>query len=348
MIRKVQGDLLKSDVQALVNTVNTVGVMGRGIALQFKRAYPENYEAYRKVCEQNRLRPGTLFTFDLNQLHNPRYIINFPTKRHWKGKSRIEDIESGLEALVREINRLGIESIALPPLGCGLGGLEWNDVYRRIDEALGDLDNVEVLVFEPTGAPKAEDMKTRTMQPRMTPGRAALLALMKRYLEPMMDEAVTMLELHKLMYFMQEAGEPLRLKYVKGRYGPYAKNLHHVLDRIEGHFIIGFGEGTEAPGKTIKYKEDAVLQAEQFLQERVATRERLSRVSRLIEGFETPYGMELLASVHWVACRENTAARKDVEAAVKEIHNWSPRKRKMFRDEHLRTAWNQLRTEDWL
>ncbi len=348
MIRKVQGDLLKTDVQALVNTVNTVGVMGRGVALQFKRAYPENYKAYRKVCEQNQLRPGKLYTFNLNRLHNPRYIINFPTKRHWKGKSRIEDIESGLNALVHEIDRLGIESIALPPLGCGLGGLDWNDVYRRIEEALGDLENVQVLVFEPTGAPKAEDMKTRTRRPRMTPGRAALLALMKRYLEPMMDETVTLIEIHKLMYFMQEAGEPLRLSFVKGTYGPYAENLHHVLDRIEGHFIVGYGEGTETPGTTVEYKEDAVREAEHFLEGRKETRERLARIGRLIEGFETPYGMELLASVHWVARRENEAARQDAEAAVEAIHDWSSRKKEMFRDDHVRSAWEQLRSENWL
>ena len=180
MIRKAKGDLLKADVQALVNTVNTVGVMGRGVALQFKQTFPENFKVYKKACDEDRVQLGVMFVVDLGGLQNPRYIINFPTKNHWRGKSRYEYIEQGLEALVAEIQRLGIESIALPPLGCGLGGLDWNQVYRRIEERLGSLPNVEVLVYEPAGPPAAEKMKTRTSRPNMTLGPAALLVLMNR------------------------------------------------------------------------------------------------------------------------------------------------------------------------
>lgn len=350
MLRAVRGNILDADVQALVNTVNTVGVMGRGIALQFKRAYPENFEAYRKLCQRGELEPGKLFTYDLNRLHNPRYIINFPTKRHWKGKSKLEYIESGLVALVQEIDRLGIKSIALPPLGCGLGGLRWRDVYARITRALGDLPNVEVLVYEPSGAPEPERMKTRTPKPRMTPGRAALLGLMKRYLSPLMDDAVSLLEIHKLMYFLQEAGEPLRLQFAKGKYGPFAKNLHHVLERIEGHFIVGYGEGTETPGKIVEYREEAVERAEKFLTSRPETQERYERIQSLIDGFETPYGMELLASVHWVVCKENSGERAQVNAglAVQRLQDWSDRKRQMFRPSHVEVAWNRLKQERWL
>src|SRR6516162_7903389 len=119
MVERVSGNLLDADVQALVNTVNTVGVMGKGIALQFKKAYPENYRAYKKACDAGQVQPGQMLTYDLGGLQNPRYIINFPTKRHWRGGSKIEDIESGLVALIKEVERLKIESIALPPLGCG-------------------------------------------------------------------------------------------------------------------------------------------------------------------------------------------------------------------------------------
>lgn len=348
MIRTVKGDLLEADVQALVNTVNTVGVMGRGVALQFKQAFPENFKAYKKACDEGRVRLGEMFVFDLGSLHTPRYIVNFPTKEHWRGKSRYEHIEQGLEALVAEIRRLGIESIALPPLGCGLGGLDWNQVYQRVEAALGPLTAVEVHVYQPAGPPPAETMETRTSRPRMTPGRAALLVLMKRYLQPLMDDAITLLEIHKLMYFMQEAGEPLKLKYAKGAYGPYAQNLHHVLERIEGHFIEGYGDGREAPGKVIEYKPDAVREAEALLADRPETQARFKRLEQLFSGFETPYGIELLASVHWVATRDNDEARDRPEVAVSLVHSWNERKDRMFKEEHIVAAWERLDFRKWL
>ncbi|HJT77741.1 MAG TPA: macro domain-containing protein [Gemmataceae bacterium] len=347
MIRRVRGNLLEADVEALVNTVNTVGVMGRGVALQFKHAYPANYAEYRAACEAGEVEPGKMLVVEVNPLYNPRYIINFPTKRHWKGKSRLEDIESGLTALAGDIRRLGIKSVAVPPLGCGLGGLDWRQVFPRIEAALGHLPGVEVLVYEPEGAPAAAAMPNRTPRPRMTAGRASLLALMHGYLEPLMDDAVTLLEAHKLMYFMQEAGEPLRLDFVQGIYGPYATNLHHVFEKVEGHFLVGFGDGREAPGKTLELKAEAVRAAEAFLANRTPTRNRLARVLRLIEGFETPYGMELLASVHWVATHVEKA-RIDVEAAREGVAAWSERKQKLFTAEHVKVAWEHLQQDRWI
>ena len=158
MIERTQGDLLDAGVQALVNTVNTVGIMGKGIALQFKKAFPENYSAYRKACAAGLVTIGRMFVHDLGVLASPRYIINFPTKQHWRSKSKIADIKSGLTALVDEVQRLGIESIALPPLGCGHGGLEWSEVAPLIEKAFADLPNVQVLVFEPADAPPPEAM----------------------------------------------------------------------------------------------------------------------------------------------------------------------------------------------
>ena len=143
-----RGDILTADVEALVNAVNCIGVMGRGIAVQFRKAFPANYEAYKAACGRGEVRPGKLFIYELGRLTNPRHIINFPTKDHWKDDSRMEYIDSGLEALVREVRRLGIRSIAIPPLGCGLGGLRWSDVRPRIGAALEALPEVHALVFE--------------------------------------------------------------------------------------------------------------------------------------------------------------------------------------------------------
>src|SRR5215208_2801766 len=251
MVELTRGDILKADAEALVNTVNCVGIMGRGIALQFRKAFPENFSAYKALCDREGLQPGMMMVYDLERLSNPRFVINFPTKRHWKGKSRLEDIEAGLKALVREVRARGILSIAIPPLGCGLGGLDWHVVRPRIEEAFRGLPEVKVLLFEPAGAPDPDKMAKERRVPDMTVGRAGLVGLMRRYLAAVMDPAVTLLEIHKLMYFLQEAGEPLQLRFKKLHYGPYAENLRHVLSYIEGHFIQGYGDAADQPDKQI-------------------------------------------------------------------------------------------------
>jgi O-acetyl-ADP-ribose deacetylase (regulator of RNase III) len=154
MIEFTTGDMLRADVEALVNTVNCVGIMGRGLALQFKNVFPENFRAYEAACARAEVQPGRMFVVETGQLR-PKLIINFPTKRHWRGRSRMEDIASGLTALVDEIGNRRIRSIAIPPLGSGLGGLNWADVRPRIVAALDQLDALNVIVYEPTGAPAA-------------------------------------------------------------------------------------------------------------------------------------------------------------------------------------------------
>jgi len=344
MIGFQKGDILQADAEALVNTVNCVGVMGRGIALQFKKEFPENFADYEAACRRGEVRPGRMFVVRLSRFDNPRYIINFPTKRHWKGKSRIEDIEVGLDALVTTVQDLGIKSIAVPPLGCGLGGLDWRQVRRRIEAALGRLADVQVMVYEPAGAPAPATMVKAKKAPKMTPGRAALLGLMRRYLAAVMDPYVSLLEIHKLMYFMQEAGEGLQLRFAKGPYGPYAENLRHVLTEIEGHFITGYGDAEDDPEKQIELVAEASQHAEGFLQKHPQTREHFNRVGALIRGFETPYGMELLSTVHWVARQEEATG---ADQAVEKVYAWNDRKR-MFREPHIRVAWRVMDEAGWL
>jgi O-acetyl-ADP-ribose deacetylase (regulator of RNase III) len=252
MTELARGDILLADTEALVNTVNCVGVMGRGIALQFRKAFPENFKVYERACERKEVRPGKMLVFETGLLTGPRYIINFPTKRHWTGKSKMQDIDAGLLALVHEIKKRGIRSVAVPPLGCGLGGLDWNKVRPKIMRAFEELPDVRVILFEPSGAPEAGEMVKEERAPAMTPGRAVLVELMSRYLAAVLDPFVTLLEIHKLMYFMQEAGENLRLKYEKAPYGPYAKNLRHVLSLVEGYFISGYGDAEDDPERPIE------------------------------------------------------------------------------------------------
>lgn len=341
MINFKTGDILRADAEALVNTVNCVGIMGRGIALQFKNDFPENFKAYEAACAREEVQPGRMFVFETRTLTNPKFIINFPTKRHWRGKSRMEDIESGLTALVGEIRTRGIRSVAIPPLGSGLGGLNWSDVRSRIVEALRDLNDVHVIVFEPSSAPVAT--KSREI-PSMSAGRAALVVLMHRYLGGLMDPFVSLLEVHKLMYFMQEAGEPLRLRYAKAPYGPYAENLRHVLHAVEGHLVVGYADGGDAPDKQIELVPGAVMDAEAFLADKRDTVARFDRVGDLVEGFETPFGLELLATVHWVAMQEGAASAE--EAAAK-VYAWNERK-KRFSQRQIGIAFETLHAKGWL
>lgn len=343
MIEHVHGNLLEADVEALVNTVNTVGIMGKGVALQFRQAFPDNYAIYRKACERGDVQIGRMLVFAIGKLTNPRYIINFPTKRHWKTKSRLEDIEAGLRDLIDVIKAEGINSIAVPPLGCGNGGLKWNDVRPRIEAAFAEVPHIHVQLFAPEGAPDVEAMRVATTRPRMTAGRAAMIGVMEHYAVP--GYRLTQLEIQKLAYFLQVIGEPLRLTFSKGPYGPYTEVLHHVLQRIEGHFIRGYGDRSQ--GMSIRLLPGADEEADQFLSAHPDVRHRLQRVAELIEGFETPYGLELLATVHWLA-NEDPQVSQDPEAAIHGVKRWNERKEQLFRPEHIRVAWSRLQQERWL
>lgn len=345
MFEVTRGDLLRADVEAVVNTVNTEGIMGKGVALQFKKAYPDNFEAYRVACEAGEVRPGHMFVFDRESLTNPRYIINFPTKRHWRSKSRMDDIEAGLDALVSEVKRLGIQSIALPPLGCGLGGLSWPEVRDRIRAAAARVPEVKWLTFEPAGAPDPSLMRNKTERPKMTAGRAAVLALIRRYLSTGFGYSVSLLEIQKLVYFLTEAGEEMRqVAFVKHHYGPYADVLRHVLEKMDGHFISGYGDGHNKPETPVTLLADADREAEAYLEGYPLTRTRIDRVADLIEGFETPYGMELLATVHWAVSRD---AATTSHGALQVIETWNPRKADLMRPEHVDAAWRRLAEKSW-
>jgi O-acetyl-ADP-ribose deacetylase (regulator of RNase III) len=343
MIEFRSGDILKDESDALVNTVNCVGIMGRGIALQFKDAYPQNFKVYEAACKRGEVQPGRMLVFETGKLTPPHFIINFPTKRHWRGRSRIEDIEKGLGALVKEIRARDIRSIAIPPLGSGLGGLDWNRVRPRIERALQAAPGVRVSVYEPQGAPATDVMVHSSKVPAMTAGRAALVELMHRYLAGLLDPDVTLLEVHKLMYFLQESGEPLRLRFTQALYGPYAENLRHVLHAVEGHLITGYSDGGDAPDKKLSLVPGAIEDAEEFLSQHAKTRNRFNKVSALVEGFESPFGLELLSTVHWLMKHEGLATLDDV---VVRTYAWSERKRQ-FTPRQIGIAVDVLSAQGW-
>jgi len=344
-IHFTQGDLLKQDdVDAIVNTVNCVGVMGKGIALQFKNKWPGNYLAYQAACNAGQVRPGQMMVFDAGALAQPHFIINFPTKDHWRGKSQLSFIEDGLQDLVAQIKRLEIRSIAIPPLGCGDGGLEWSDVYPLIAKAFQTLPGVDVRVFEPGTAPIAKTMVVRTTRPKMTGGRAAILKAVDTYRD--LNYGLTKIEVQKLGYFLQVAGQDLNLQFEKHLYGPYSDQLRHALNRMEGHFIVGLGDGSV--DSEIEPMPDALLEADAYIQAAGddALNQRLERLQALIDGFQTPYGMELLSTVHWVAVNEPGIYSSD--DAIQAIGQWNSRKKKLMQPNHVQAAWARLESSGWL
>ena len=346
MITVAGGNLLAAPVEALVNTVNTQGVMGKGIALQFKNAFPAMFKEYALAAKRGEIELGKMHVWRTHMISGPSFIINFPTKGHWRAKSRLADIESGLADLVSVVRDLGIQSIAVPPLGCGNGGLDWADVEPRIRDAFEALPDVDVRLFPPAGAPSPSVMAVNTDRPAMTAGRAALVQMIDRYTGQALN-APSLIETQKLMYFLQLAGEPLRLKFDANRYGPYADNLRHVLNKVEGHFVRGYGDGSAKvlEGAPLKVLEGASDAAERVLDANPETNARMMRVLELAEGFESAYGMELLATVHWVTSHTSPNASDDEVA--KAVAEWSPRKARMFTRQHVAIALGALRSHDW-
>lgn len=345
MITRVEGDLLAADVEALVNTVNCVGVMGKGIALQFKRRYPHVFTAYQRACKRGEVRIGQMFVTPTEQLDGPRLVINFPTKKHWRSPSRLEYIEMGLAGLRETILEYGITSIAVPPLGAGSGGLEWADVEPMIVQKLGDLEDVDIELFVPSAElrPIAGSANVR-----MTWGRAILVDLLESYVtrraavEPWEDQfGASHLEIQKLMYFANENEPRLHLDFRPGRYGPYSERVRHLVQEMEGTFLRGHGDGTAAvlsllPIAPTDYAREELAKY-QTNGRQSAERAIVDEVLSQVEGFEGPYGLELLASTHWVVRHENTMA-----SAPEGVRGWTRRKGRIFTDAHVRAAITHL------
>lgn len=341
MIKYTTGNIFLESAQALVNTVNCVGVMGQGLALQFKKKFPNNFLQYKKACKHKNVQLKKMFVYSTGS-YVPQYIINFPTKQHWRGSSKIEDISEGLDDLVQVLQSQNITSIAIPPLGCGLGGLNWVQVKKLIDQKLAHLQNIHIVVFEPQKT-HFKAIEASTPPPNMTPGRAVLVQLMHAYLKGLLDPFITLLEVHKLMYFMQEAGETLKLRFVKHHYGPYANNLRHVLKRVEGHFIKGYQAEHDVPNERLHLIDGAVQHAHQVLEQNTKTREHLNKVVNLIDGFETSTGLELLATVHWLIQKESV----DPEHIVDQVHAWNIKKQS-FSPQRIQLAHKVLKNKGWI
>lgn len=351
MITFRQGNLLEAEVEAVVNTVNTVGVMGRGIALMFKERFPENYRAYAAACKAGEVRTGRVFVTATGELSGPRWIINFPTKQHWRQPSRIEWIAEGLHDLVREVREKGIRSLALPPLGCGNGGLDWQDVRPLIEAALAGLEGVAVVAFEPTH--KYQNVAKREGVRQLTVARALIAETIRRYW--VLGIECTLLEIQKLAWFLERAIERhglddvLDLRFQADRYGPFSPRLNHLLNALDGSYLRSDKRISDCgPMDTIAFADSEAAVVSLFLRTAEAKpyAEVLKDTDTLIDGFQSPLGMELLATVDWLLCREGCAP--DVPSLRQGLERWpggadaGQRKLRIFDERLLRLAADRL------
>ena len=347
-VEKTTGDLLAADVDALVNTVNCVGVMGKGIALQFKRRFPAVFKEYAAACRRGEVEIGRMYVAQTGLLDGPQWVINFPTKKHWRSPSRLEYVQEGLEDLKRVLREHDIRSVAIPPLGAGNGGLDWNEVEPLIEHALEGMD-VHAIIYEPAAGQRDVAPPVNI---RMTWGRALLIALLDRYVaqrevaEPWEDQrGASHLEIQKLMYFAELLEPRLDLRFEQGRYGPYSERVRHLLQGMEGGYTIGLGDGA---GRVLDLNpiaptERGIAEARRFLEseQHAHVAALVDRVMKIVEGFEGPYGVELLASADWV-CRWQNAA--DAEGATSMVREWSHRKGRLFTEHHVSRAMEHLVT----
>jgi O-acetyl-ADP-ribose deacetylase (regulator of RNase III) len=350
MITFTQGNLLEARAEALVNTVNTVGVMGKGIALMFKERFAENFRRYAAACKAKEVQTGKMFVTQVHELDGPRWIVNFPTKQHWRARSRMEWVVEGLQDLRRFLVEEQVKSVAIPPLGAGNGGLEWADVREQIERALGDLD-IDILVFEPTR--QYQNVAKRAGVEKLTPARALIAELVRRYWVLGME--CSLLEIQKLAWFLERAIErsnpgdnPLDLKFVAHKYGPYANRLDHLLNNLDGSYLHSEKRISDAdPLDVIWFDDERKTFVQTYLKsEAKAYTRALEATAALIDGFESPFGMELLATVDWLLAREGVAP--NVSALREGLRHWrggpdaAARKDRLFDDRALGIALERL------
>jgi O-acetyl-ADP-ribose deacetylase (regulator of RNase III) len=351
MIEYTRGNLLEASAEALVNTVNEVGVMGKGIALMFRDAFPENTRIYEEAAKANEVRVGRMLVTDTKSLVGPRWIINFPTKRHWRYPSKLDWIREGLKDLVSVIREHGIRSIALPPLGCGNGGLDWRQVRMEIETALAGLSDVHVIVYEPIGA--YQNAPKQKGAEKLTPARALVADLVRQYGVLGLD--CTILEVHKLAYFLQrkikELGvpDPLKLRFKADRFGPYADQLRHLLDNLDGSYLHCEKRLSDAGAFALIEFEDANREKiASFLNSSAASiyLPALEQTATLIDGFQSPLGMELLATVDWLliqsGCEPNTESLRSGLQSWPGASAAAERKQRLFDDRLLGLALDRL------
>jgi O-acetyl-ADP-ribose deacetylase (regulator of RNase III) len=349
MLNFTTGNLLEARAQALVNTVNTVGVMGKGIALMFKERFTDNYRQYAAACKAGDVRTGHMFITQPAELDGPRWIVNFPTKQHWRSPSQLAWVVEGLQDLRQFLIENNVQSIAIPPLGAGNGGLDWELVKPEIERALGDLPNIDIIVFEPTK--QYQNVAKRAGVEKLTPARALIAELVRRYWVLGME--CSLLEVQKLAWFLERSIERLspanrlNLKFEPNKFGPFAPGLNHLLNSLDGSYLHSEKRIADSmPFDVIWFDDQRKELVQAYLQSEAKDYlPALEETAALIDGFESPFGMELLATVDWLLT--NQRAQPNVQSVREGLLAWpiadaGQRKAKLFTDEAVSFALERL------
>ncbi len=351
MITYIQGNLLTAKTEALVNTVNTLGVMGKGIALMFKEQFPDNMKLYKSACKANLVQTGKMFVTERETIE-PHWIINFPTKQHWRNPSKMEWIITGLQDLREFIVANSVKSIAIPPLGAGHGGLSWQVVRKQIELILGDLDHVDIQLYEPTA--QYQNVTKQTSLIKLTPARALIIELVRRYW--ILGVECSLLEVQKLAWFLERSIKifvpelSLKFKFKPHYYGPYADNLRYLLGALDGNYLRCEKRINDAkPFDVIWFDNDHQKQLQTYLEsdEMRPYSEALEFTSKLIDGFESPFEMELLATIDWLIEMEQCPPNAD--SLLKGLQDWkhpeaAKRKVRLFDRHAIAVALKRLET----
>lgn len=339
MIRQIKGNIFESTAEALVNTVNTVGVMGKGLALQFKEIFPENYRLYREACKKGEVQIGKMFVTSEKLNGADKTIINFPTKGDWRKPSEYQYITSGLVALRHEITSRHIRSVAIPPLGAHNGGLDWECVKDLIIKMLGDLD-CELIIYEPN-AEIVEKLKAERV--KLTPARAMLLDMMCDMSTE--DECASVFAAEKLVYFMQRMGasDIFKIHFSPYIYGPYSGGkINHMLYHLNGSYIKGMTGMQNRPFDPIWLLPDAQAVVADYMcsETNKAYTDICERTKPLLRGYYASSTLEMLSTIDYLLnnnpvfadwqSKSNRDLLPDIQNSLKE---WSRRKEKLFNEE---------------
>lgn len=343
MIKFVTGNILESEADALVNTVNTEGIMGKGIALQFKKAFPSNFKFYEKACKNKEFNIGEILVFkDRSLMTGEKWIINFPTKTTWRKPSEYQYIEKGLDALIEKIKEYPIRSVAIPPLGSGQGGLNWQKVKEILTEKLEGL-NYEIIIYEPNDAVKKSMKRERV---KLTEARALLLYVLYDLVKQ--GEFVSEFSAEKVCYFLQRFGGQryLKLNYTPNFYGPYSGKVRFVINYLNGSYIMGFSGMDKKPFEPLSLVPDGFQDVQHFINSNKELNNIAKKTTSFLNGFYSDFALELLSSIDFIQSQHNV---NEVSEIKKALSAWSDRKRTLFtNDRFINIATDHLKSASFV
>jgi O-acetyl-ADP-ribose deacetylase (regulator of RNase III)/uncharacterized protein YwgA len=324
MIHYRVGNILESEADALINTVNTDGIMGKGIALQFKNAFPLNFKIYQEACKNESLKVGNLLLVeDTGLISGKKTIINFPTKTTWRKPSEYQYINDGLDELIRVIDEKNIKSVAIPPLGSGNGGLDWNIVKKMIEEKLSHL-TIDIFIYEPN---KQIQEVLKSERVKLTEARAMLLFMLYELVKN--GEFVSEFSSEKICYFLQRFGgeKYFKLEYKPNFYGPYSAKVKYVINYLNGSYIMGYSAMDKKPFEPLELIPDGYEPVLEYINSKPEIKNTVLKTKEFLDGFYSEFALELLSTIDYIAIQKQSF---DINIIKNELENWSERKRTMF------------------